>query len=176
MIQSTIDNIRELLNLCAIKGFLAGFSAWGLSMVGHPDSAAVMLFYLLICDLALGISRSWKSDTFRGSRIVKGAFKFFRYWLVVAVFVLVDGAVTKAFPYIPVSICDAFIAYLAINEAFSCVDHLAFFGMPVPEAFLNRLRNYREACLAGKWTGEDRRQKDALTDFADQYSTVQDER
>ena len=49
------------------------------------------------------------------------------------------------------------IAYLAINEAFSCVDHLAFFGMPVPEAFLRRLRNYRGACLAGEWAGPERR-------------------
>ena len=75
----------------------------------------------------------------------------------VAVFVMVDSAVKQAFPYVPVSLRDTFIAYLSINEAFSCIDHLAFFGMPVPEAFLKRLRKYRDECLAGRWAGPERR-------------------
>ena len=115
------------------------------------------LFLLLICDLALGVARAWKTDSFRGARITRGAFKFFRYWLAVAVFVMVDLTIKQAFPYVPVSLRDTFIAYLAINEAFSCIDHLAFFGMPVPDAFLKRLRKYRDECLAGKWEGMDRR-------------------
>lgn len=157
MMQSTLDNLRELLQMPTLKAALAFCASWALEMVGHPDSAAMLLFSLLLCDLALGVVRAWKTDTFRGARITRGAFKFFRYWLAVAVFVMADGTMKKAFPMIPVSISDTFIAYLSINEAFSCVDHLAFFGMPVPEAFLKRLRNYREACLAGKWTGEERR-------------------
>ena len=140
-----------------LKGLLAVAATWSLEMVGHPDSAAILLFSLLGCDLVLGISRAWQTGAFRGQRITRGAFKFGRYWLAVAVFVMADGTIKKAFPALPVSIGDAFIAYLSINEAFSCVDHLAFFGMPVPEQFLRRLRNYREACLAGQWHGEERR-------------------
>lgn len=140
-----------------LKTVLAFGASWALSMVGHPDSAAMLLFSLLLCDLALGASRAWKTHNFRGARITRGAFKFFRYWLAVAVFVMVDAVVKKAFPYAPVSLRDTFIAYLAINEAFSCVDHLAFFGMPVPAAFLNRLHNYRASCLSGQWSGSERR-------------------
>ena len=157
MMQPVIDNLRELFQMPTLKAALAFCASWALEMVGHPESAAMLLFTLLLCDLALGSARAGKTDTFRGARITRGAFKFFRYWLAVAVFVLADGTMKKAFPMLPVSISDTFIAYLAINEAFSCVDHLAFFGMPVPEAFLKRLRNYREACLVGQWNGEERR-------------------
>lgn len=142
-----------------LKAGLAFGTSWALAMVGHPDSAAMLLFSLLLCDLALGMTRAWKTNTFRGARITRGAFKFFRYWMAVAVFVLTDGAMKKAFPALPVSISDTFIAYLAINEAFSCVDHLAFFGMPVPEAFLKRLHNYRASCLSGQWDGTERREE-----------------
>lgn len=157
MMQPIIDNLRELFQMPTLKAGLAFCASWALEMVGHPESAAMLLFSLLLCDLALGMARAWRTNTFRGARITRGAFKFFRYWLAVAVFVLADGTMKKAFPMLPVSISDTFIAYLAINEAFSCVDHLAFFGMPVPEAFLKRLRNYREACLAGNWNGIERR-------------------
>lgn len=155
--QSTLENLRELYQMPTLKTVLAFCAAWALDMVGHPDSAAMILFSLLLCDLALGIARAWKTDTFRGARITRGAFKFFRYWLAVAVFVMVDAAIKKAFPFVPVSLRDTFIAYLAINEAFSCIEHLAFFGMPVPREFLKRLRHYREACLAGQWSGKERR-------------------
>lgn len=158
MMQSSLDNLRELCTMPVAKSCLAGAATWALSMTGHPNSAAAMLLSLLICDFALGFSRAWVSHTLRGARIVRGAFKFFRYWMAVVVFVLADGAIEKAFGnFMPVSVSDAFIAYLAINEAFSCVDHLAFFGMPVPEPFLKRLRSYRTACLAGEWPGGGRR-------------------
>ena len=160
MLASTMDNIRELCALPGIKSGLALCASTVLALVGHPDSAALWLFALLVCDLLLGIARAWKTESLRGRRIVQGAFKFFRYWLAVAVFVMVDEAVKHAFPYLPVSLRDTFIAYLAINEAFSCVDHLAFFGMPVPEPFLKRLRDYREACLTGQWAGVERRKNE----------------
>lgn len=163
MIQSTMDNLRELCQMPTLKAGLAFFASWALGMAGHPDSAALLLFSLLLFDLVLGTARAWKNQSFRGARVTRGAFKLFRYWLAVAVFVLADGTIKKAFPALPGSISDAFIAYLAINEAFSCMDHLAFFGMPVPEAFLKRLRGYRETCLAGKWDGAERRK-----DYAEQ--------
>ncbi len=154
MMQSTLDNLRELCQMPTLKGVLALVAAWALEMVGHPDSAAMVLFSLLLCDLALGVTRAWQTDNLRGARLTRGAFKFGRYWIAVAVFVMVDRTIQKAVPALPVSISDTFIAYLSINEAFSCIDHLAFFGMPVPEQFLRRLRNYRESCLAGQWSDE----------------------
>lgn len=150
------DDLRELCTMPVAKAGLACVSTWALQMVGHPDSAAIWLFLLMIMDLMLGLFKAWKQENFKGKRLTRGAFKFFRYWLAVAVFVMTDEALKKAFPGLPVSIRDTFIAYLAINEAFSCVEKLAFFGMPVPEPFLRRLRNYRDDCLNG-WDGHERR-------------------
>ena len=150
---------HELGIMPEVKGVLALILAWTLDMVGHPESAVISLFYLMLADLALGFFRAWRSTGIIGRRIVRGAFKFFRYWMAIAVFVWVDQAMFKAFPPMPISLHDAFIAYLAINEAFSCVDHLAFFGMPVPSAFLKRLHHYRDTVTAGPgdWNGEERR-------------------
>ncbi|MCL1888897.1 MAG: phage holin family protein [Desulfovibrionaceae bacterium] len=150
---------HELGIMPEIKGALALASIWLLDMTGYPESAAIWLFYLMLADLALGFIRAWKSRAIIGRRILRGAFKFFRYWMAVAVFVWVDAAIFKALPSLPISLRDAFIAYLAINEAFSCVDHLAFFGMPVPDAFLKRLHHYRDTVTAGpgEWNGEERR-------------------
>ncbi len=141
--------IDELAHMAALKSALALVAAGALKMVGHPESAARWLFFLMLADLALGLARAWKQGSFRGARLKAGAFKFFRCWVAVAVFVMVDATIRQAFPLMPMSLRDTFIAYLAINEAFSCVDHLAFFRMPVPEAFLRRLRDYRDHCLTG---------------------------
>lgn len=143
--------------MATVKSIMAVSASLVLEMVGHPDSAARWLFLLMVLDLCLGLARAWKRKNLRGSRIVSGAFKFFRYWVAVAVFVMADATLKKAFPGLPVSLRDTFIAYLAINEAFSCVDHLAFFGMPIPEGFLKRLRHYREAAVCGDWDGKERR-------------------
>lgn len=151
-----LDDLRELCTMPVAKSALACASTWALQMVGHPDSAAIWLCYLLIMDLALGLAKAWRQENIQKEKLKRGAFKFFRYWIAVSVFVMADNALKKAFPELPVSIRDTFIAYLAINEAFSCVEKLAFFGMPVPEPFLRRLRNYRDDCLNG-WDGHERR-------------------
>lgn len=158
--QPLLEDLQELATMPVFKAILAALWCWVLEMAGHPESAARWLFWLMIADLLLGFAQAWKQNDIRGAKLKSGAFKFFRYWCAVAVFVMADAALVKAFPGMPVSLGDTFIAYLAINEAFSCIDHLAFFGMPVPEGFLKRLRNYRDAAIAGKWDGIDRRNSD----------------
>jgi phage-related holin len=160
--QSLLEDLQELATMPIVKAVLAALWYWVLEMVGHPESAARWLFYLMIADLLLGFGQAWKQNDIRGQKLKGGAFKFFRYWIAVAVFVMADAALIKAFPAMPVSLRDTFIAYLAINEAFSCIDHLSFFGMPVPEGFLRRLRNYRDGCVSGEWNGAERRISDKL--------------
>lgn len=143
MLESITDNIAELADGWTLKAGLSAFFVLVQKSVGMPDSAAGVLFILLMADLFLGIARALKTDTFEGRKIVKGAWKFFRYWMAIAIFVMTDDCLAKAFPVIEIPLSDAFIAYLAINEAFSCLDHLAFFHMPVPPIFLKKLRRYR---------------------------------
>ena len=143
MLESITDNIAELADGWTLKAGLSAFFVLVQKSVGMPDSAAGVLFILLMADLFLGVARALKTDTFEGRKIVKGAWKFFRYWMAIAVFVMTDDCLAKAFPVIEIPLSDAFIAYLAINEAFSCLDHLAFFSIPVPPIFLKKLRRYR---------------------------------
>lgn len=143
MLESITDNIAELADGWTLKAGLSAFFVLVQKSVGMPDSAAGVLFILLMADLFLGIARALKTDTFEGRKIVKGAWKFFRYWMAIAIFVMTDDCLAKAFPVIEIPLSDAFIAYLAINEAFSCLDHLAFFSIPVPPIFLKKLRRYR---------------------------------
>jgi len=147
MIQALLDDAQELANMPVLKAVFAALWCWCLDMVGHPESAARWLMYLMLIDLVLGLSRAWSLGSFKGKKLTNGAFKFFRYWLAVAVFVMVDASVARAFQGMPLSLRDTFIAYLSINEAFSCIDHLAHFGMPIPEPFVRRLRGYRDAAL-----------------------------
>ena len=164
---SFFEDLRELCQMPALKGLLAFASTWTLALVGHPESAAVWLLSLMVMDLALGLARAWREGSLKGKRLTGGAFKFFRYWLAVAVFVMADAALIKAFPALPVSLRDTFIAYLAINEAFSCIEKLAFFGMPIPEPFLRRLQNYRDDCLHGLPGRQGRQGRDDLPDLPD---------
>lgn len=143
MLEAITDNLAELADGWELKGGLSLFFVLLQKSVGMPDSAAGMLFALLAADLFLGIARALKTDTFDGRKIIKGAWKFFRYWMAIAVFVMTDDCLAKAFTAIDIPLSDAFIAYLAINEAFSCLDHLAFFNIPVPPVFLRKLRRYR---------------------------------
>lgn len=152
-----LNDLRELATMPTLKGVLALLYTLFLHTIGYPGSAADSLVILMLCDLALGFGKAWQLNNVRGAKLKCGAFKFFRYWLAVAVFVEVDIAILKALPATPISISHCFIAYLATNEAFSCLDHLAFFGVPIPESFLSRLRQYRDHALAGKWDGEERR-------------------
>lgn len=141
-----VTGLKELFNLCLLKGIAAGVGVWALEMAGYPDSAVKYLLYLMGVDLILGCIRSWKVETFCKAGLFKGAAKFFKYWLAISVFTSVDAAVSKAMEdFIDAGLLrDWFIAYLAANEALSITTHLAFFGFPVPEPFLRRLRKYRD--------------------------------
>lgn len=134
---------NELACECGIKALLA--LAWSFisTSVGYPETAVVALLYLFIADFFLGFFRAWRSCTLRGDKIRAGAYKFVAYWASIAIFVQADMVLTNAFPF-NVSLVNLLIAYLGVNEALSCLAHLQYFGLPVPEYFVKRLKKYRE--------------------------------
>ena len=137
--------LSELGAMPWLKGIIAVCFTFILEMVGHPNSAAKWLFLLMLADFILGFARAWQQKDIQAIKLRSGAFKFFWYWVAVAIFVMADAAIQPAMP-VTILLRDAFIAYLAANEALSCVDHLGFFKVPVPKHFLERLRKYREGC------------------------------
>lgn len=66
-----------------------------------------------------------------------------------AVAVFVVAAVEHAFRAsgVPLPIRNFFVAFLCANEGLSCLDHLSFFGVPVPSGIRARLRSYRDKIL-----------------------------
>lgn len=157
MKETAMNIVNELGTMYGLKSALAAVWAFIAGAVGHPDSAAKWLVMLMLADFALGFFRAWKCRDIRAGKLKSGAFKFFWYWLTVAVFMWVDEAVRIAVPLVPVNLRDVFIAYLAVNEAFSCLDHLAFFRMPMPKPFIRRLRRYRHEILTSPWDGVERK-------------------
>lgn len=133
---------NELTLMPFLKGVLALALTFLAKMVGHPGSAAKWLFALMVMDFVLGFSRAWRLKTIQAVKLRSGAFKFFWYWVAISIFVMADAAIQPAIPVATV-FRDSFIAYLAVNEALSCIDHLAYFHVPVPKSFLTRLRRFR---------------------------------
>ena len=150
------SGLEELTRMPVLKAALAAVTSFVLTAVGHPESAAKWLLGLMLTDLCLGLMRAWVGEGFRAAKLSKGAKKFFFYWVAVAIFSMTSAALPKQFGML---LRDGFIGYLAVNEALSCVVHLSFFGFPVPEPFLRRLKGYRDACANGEWNGEERREE-----------------
>ena len=93
--------VNELGTMYGLKSALAAVWAFIAGAVGHPDSAAKWLVMLMLADFALGFFRAWKCRDIRAGKLKSGAFKFFWYWLTVAVFMWVDEAVRIAVPLVP---------------------------------------------------------------------------
>jgi phage-related holin len=149
MIEALIHDVHELSTSITIKAALAFIWTWISTRVGHPETAAASLFCLLMSDLLMGSIRAWQENRFRGRRLVSGAFKFFRYWITISIFIVADEAIVRALPAFDVNLTNFLIAYLALNELGSCIEHLAYYGMPMPQAVKERLRKYRETLTGG---------------------------
>lgn len=136
---------KELATWSGVKSFCAGVFSFCLTAAGHPESAFSLLLCLMGVDFVLGMSRGWLEKNIRRERLTKGALKIFFYWTSVAILVLVDESLSRAFcTKIPYRLHDFFIAYLAIGESLSCIGHMAFFGFSFPEPLLKMLKNYKE--------------------------------
>ena len=113
------------------------------SMLGGVSALVVILFLLLCCDFLLGFCRAWVLDRISGRKMRAGVCKMFFYFVAVLVMAAVEHAVRQS--GVPFPVRDFFIAFLCINEALSCMEHLAFFGVPFPHKLRGRLRKYRDA-------------------------------
>ena len=122
------------------------------SMLGGISALVVILFLLLCCDFLLGFCRAWVLDRISGRKMRAGVGKMFFYAVAVFVMAAVEHAVRQSAATqlvrqsgVPFPVRDFFIAFLCINEALSCMEHLAFFGVPFPRKLRGRLRKYRDA-------------------------------
>lgn len=159
MSESVASWFRELATWPALKGACACVVSFALEAVGHPDSAFIWLFYLMMADYVLGFVHAWKINDIRRDKLTKGAHKFVFVWVSVALLMMVDKSLSRAFAVdaLPYKLQDFYIAYLCLGEFFSCAAHLAFFGLKYPAVIMTKLHAYRARLDSEPWDGTERR-------------------
>lgn len=136
---------RELLENAMLKGYVAAVCAWLGNMLGGVANVLPFLTMLLVMDFALGFSRAFQIGRISGAKLRAGVWKFLFYFVAVLVVAAVDSALGTAWTVLHIPMAAFFVLYLCVNEAMSCLDHLRFFGVPIPEWLSTRLREYRES-------------------------------
>lgn len=145
---------RELLENAMFKGALAAMFAWLGGMLGGVGKVLPFLALLLLLDYTLGFARACRIGRISGAKLRAGAWKFFFYFAAVFVVATVDAALGAAWTLFHLPMGAFFVFYLCVNEAMSCLDHLRFFGVPIPEWLSKRLREYRESICPQERTTE----------------------
>jgi phage-related holin len=146
LLDTLILNVRDLATMSAIKACIAAVIAWMLTVVGHPDTAAMSLLYLFLAESVLAIIHSNIKNTFTSKCIIVPLCKFFGYWTAIALFIQTDIAVNKAsLGLSDVTLTNFFILFLALHELCLCIAHLEFLGVPMPDVVKKRIQMYSKA-------------------------------
>ncbi|WP_156921684.1 phage holin family protein [Desulfovibrio inopinatus] len=127
---------------------IAGTGGFLLSTAGGFDGAMNVLITLMCFDFALGFLRAWSANRISGLKIKGGVLKFLFYFAAIAVAYQLDQAQAQCINSTWFAVRDLMCMYLSVNEALSCLEHLAFFGVPLPDKLLSRLRTYRDSLSA----------------------------
>ena len=136
---------NEMMQDILFKGLCSTICAVVAGMFGGVAALMTVLFLLLCCDFLLGFWRAWRCHCVSARKARAGALKMVFYAIAVFVMAAVEHAVRNCGAPLPVR--DVFLAFLCVNEGLSCLDHLSFFGVPVPARIRDRLRSYREKIL-----------------------------
>lgn len=141
---------RELLENFSAKAALSGIFGFAGTLVGGAAPLINALFVLMLLDFVLGFWRAVRLHAVSGSKLKAGALKFVFYALSVVVMAGVDFALIRA-GLMRLPLRDLYIAYLCITEGLSALEHLAWFGVPVPPRIRETLlRQYRTCVCPGE--------------------------
>ncbi|MHC1791793.1 phage holin family protein [Solidesulfovibrio sp.] len=119
--------------------------------IGGLDKMVEGLFYLICLDFALGLAHGWKLGRLSKDKFLSGLAKFLLYFAALLCASLLDtvlNAKTDALWH--AQFRDFLIIYFCLHEALSILQHLHFFGVPLPAALIKRLTDYRDCKL---WPG-----------------------
>ena len=145
-----VDFIKSLFVYFQFKTFCALFGSICFFLFGENirDSLIPSLLLLMVLDYVLGFARGWVTHRISSGKMKRGLFKFILYGIAIIVSVHINQALTVLIPYFAgVNICPFLIAYLIINEALSVLEHLTYFGVPLPSKIVSRLRAYRDCIM-----------------------------
>jgi len=148
--------IRDLLTGWAFK--LSGSAVFlaVLNFIGGRDRPLEGLFSLLCLDFALGLAHGWRLGRLSKHKFLGGLAKFLLYYLALRCANDLDAVFNaQAGLWFHVNFRGFLIMYLCLHEALSVLQHLHFFGVPLPAKLLSRLRDYRDgAFFCGQASGK----------------------
>ncbi|ADP87165.1 phage holin family protein [Nitratidesulfovibrio vulgaris] len=149
----TLDQIgsyaRTLCEEFPVKASIGTCAAFVGTLLGGVGMMISLLFLLLVIDFALGFCRAWRAGRVSSSKLRGGGLKFVFYFLSIVVMAAVQAATSQS-TGMTIPLRDVFVAYLCVNEGLSCLEHLSYFGVPVPEKIRERLRAYRDNLCTSK--------------------------
>lgn len=141
------DYMEALLHEAQLKSGIAACTALVSGLLGGAGALINLLILLMGLDYALGFLRAWQLRRISRAKMGRGAVKMVASLLAVVVMAAIDAALVSVTPlHLPVR--DVFVAYLCLTEGLSCLEHLAHFGVRIPDPLRDRLRSYRDnICL-----------------------------
>lgn len=141
------DYLDGLLHEAQFKTGVAACTAFISGLLGGVGFLITLLISLMFTDYVLGFLRAWELGRISRAKMGRGAVKMVASLVAVVVMAALDAALISVTPmHFPVR--DVFVAYLCLTEGLSCLEHLAHFGVRIPDPLRDRLRNYRDnICL-----------------------------
>jgi toxin secretion/phage lysis holin len=133
--------LQQFTSNADVKGTSALLGAALAAVFGGSVPLMSALVALWVLDFVLGFKRAWRLGRLSRHKFRAGLFKIVLYMITILVMGLTEFSLGNLLP-----IRDLMISYLCVTEALSCIEHLSFFGVPIPQALRDRLKNYRD-CL-----------------------------
>lgn len=138
------SNLHELGSNADMKAWFSVFGTCVAAVFGGDLTLLNALIALWALDFILGFKRAWDCESISRLKFRNGLFKIVLYVITIAVMGLAEYSMGTVGTYF--SLRNLTISYLCITEAMSCLEHLSFFGVPIPESVRKRLKAYRD-CL-----------------------------
>ncbi|WP_290925122.1 phage holin family protein [Halodesulfovibrio sp.] len=142
--QDLTNYLQEMGSNMDVKSIFSVFAAGAAAVFGGSVPLVYALTALWALDFILGFKRAWDGKSLSGRKFRAGAMKIVLYVMTVVVMGLAEYSLGALGTFLPLR--DITIAYLCMTEALSCIEHLSFFGVPIPKGVRERLRSYRD-CL-----------------------------
>lgn len=149
MMQEFANYVQELGSNMDIKSIFSVFAACFAAVFGGSIPLVYALTALWALDFALGFKRAWDAGTLSGRKFRAGVMKMLLYVMTVVVMGLAEYSMGAFGSYLPLR--NITIAYLCMTEALSCLEHLSFYGVPIPKGVRDRLKSYRDCLHEGNF-------------------------
>lgn len=149
MIETATYCVSVLARVCEhyiLKILIAtGFVGFHFLFDDALEVEMIALFFLILADFLFAIAHAYKDpDNYIQSRkIIRTAYKFILYFGLVATAHITELALPDLF--ILEGIDETIIAFLAVTEMISILEHASNFGFDIPKKLLGRLKVFRDS-------------------------------